>query len=464
MAAQAESIRCHYDVLGVEQDADLATIKKQHRKLALKYHPDKNLGDDGAAEVFRLVQQAYETLSDTQERKWYDDHRDAILSGWSAGKPGQDDASKIMLFNVIPYMYAGCYTGYDSNQPNSFYQVYSSVFSGIVECERRNTDTLVDEFLPTDFGDASTDWSNVQQFYQSWESFSSVLNFSWEDKYNVHEDAPNRRVRRLMEDENKKARRSGKKTYNADILALVAFCKRRDPRVKAKQEELQQQKIEREKELKEQAAVRKQEQAKAKQAWKEQAQRDMEQAEEEDRLAGRVRLADLEDDYDYGGGKKGKKKRGKKKKNKAMNYEDEEDDSPEQPDGNQEVATRTDGESDEAPLNAVNELSEASGNDCTNIKTNGNEPGQEGPEDSTTEDLDDLDEYGSEDEDEEEEEEEPDVWRCECCRKDFKSEGQMENHMKSKKHKEAWKKYQSKLKKKEEELLNDMMDDMDVGR
>ena len=52
-------IRCHYDVLGVERSADAATIKKAHRKLALKLHPDKNIGDDTAAEQFRLVQQAY---------------------------------------------------------------------------------------------------------------------------------------------------------------------------------------------------------------------------------------------------------------------------------------------------------------------------------------------------------------------------------------------------------------------
>ena len=59
------TIQCHYDVLGVPRDADQATIKKHHRKMALKYHPDKNLGDESAAEKFRLVQQAYECLSDT---------------------------------------------------------------------------------------------------------------------------------------------------------------------------------------------------------------------------------------------------------------------------------------------------------------------------------------------------------------------------------------------------------------
>jgi hypothetical protein len=43
---------------------------------------------------------------------------------------------------------------------------------------------------------------------------------------------------------------------------------------------------------------------------------------------------------------------------------------------------------------------------------------------------------------EESEDEEPELWRCECCRKDFKSRGQMDNHMKSKKHKEMWAKFE----------------------
>ena len=53
-------IRCHYEVLGIERDADAATIKKAHRKLALKHHPDKNVGKDEqqqqeSAAEFKLV-------------------------------------------------------------------------------------------------------------------------------------------------------------------------------------------------------------------------------------------------------------------------------------------------------------------------------------------------------------------------------------------------------------------------
>lgn len=457
-----ETIRCHYEVLGVERDADASTIKKAHRKLALKHHPDKNQGDETAADQFRLIQQAYELLSDPQERQWYDDHRDAILAGWSAS--GDSPAASAMLFEVVPYMHPGCYKGYHDEE-GGFFQVYSEVFSQVVQCERKQSEVTI--HLPTEFGDSQSDWSVVHSFYQAWESFGSQLNFAWEDKYNVFEDAPNRWVRRKMEDENKKARKVGKKTYNQDIWALVAFCKKRDPRVKAKQAQLAKEKVERARKQKEEAAARKLETQKAKEAWLEEAQREQEEAEAADRMAGRVRLADLEDDYDYGGGKK----RGKKKKNKRKNNESfQEEELPPPPD-----PEATD---DSAQAEAVGE--EEGKDNASETPENPEDINEVGESDERTLDLevtteDGLDPPEEDDDmllgeddgliidDEEEEsssEEEPDAWWCECCKKEFKSEGQMENHVKSKKHKEKFKKYQAKIKKEEEAIMAEMLDEM----
>ena len=61
-----------YDTLGVKKDASADEIKKAYRKLAAKYHPDKNPGDASAEERFKEVQNAYDTLSDTDKRKQYD--------------------------------------------------------------------------------------------------------------------------------------------------------------------------------------------------------------------------------------------------------------------------------------------------------------------------------------------------------------------------------------------------------
>jgi tetratricopeptide (TPR) repeat protein len=61
----------HYTVLGCRQDATEDDIKKSYRKLALKFHPDKN-HEEGSANTFRRIKLAYETLSDLQTRKQYD--------------------------------------------------------------------------------------------------------------------------------------------------------------------------------------------------------------------------------------------------------------------------------------------------------------------------------------------------------------------------------------------------------
>ena len=62
----------YYEILGVSKDADEKEIKKAYRKLAKKYHPDVNQGDEVAAEKFKEVSEAYEVLSDADKRKKYD--------------------------------------------------------------------------------------------------------------------------------------------------------------------------------------------------------------------------------------------------------------------------------------------------------------------------------------------------------------------------------------------------------
>jgi molecular chaperone DnaJ len=71
----------YYEVLGVGKDADAAAIKKAYRRLAIKYHPDKNPDDKKAEEKFKEAAEAYEVLSDPDKKARYDRFGHAGMSG-----------------------------------------------------------------------------------------------------------------------------------------------------------------------------------------------------------------------------------------------------------------------------------------------------------------------------------------------------------------------------------------------
>ncbi|CAN5229329.1 molecular chaperone DnaJ [soil metagenome] len=74
-----------YDLLGVSRDADAAEIKKAYRKLAVKFHPDKNPGDHEAEERFKEIGEAYEILSDEDKRAAYNRYGHAAFQAGGAG-------------------------------------------------------------------------------------------------------------------------------------------------------------------------------------------------------------------------------------------------------------------------------------------------------------------------------------------------------------------------------------------
>jgi len=79
------SKRDYYEILGVGRDATDAQLKSSYRKLALKYHPDKNPGNPEAEERFKEAAEAYAVLCDPQKRAAYDRYGHAGVSGVSAG-------------------------------------------------------------------------------------------------------------------------------------------------------------------------------------------------------------------------------------------------------------------------------------------------------------------------------------------------------------------------------------------
>ncbi len=77
--------RDYYEILGLGRDAAEEDIKKAYRRLAVKYHPDKNPGDKSAEESFKEATEAYEVLKDSQKRQVYDRYGHDGLRGGAGG-------------------------------------------------------------------------------------------------------------------------------------------------------------------------------------------------------------------------------------------------------------------------------------------------------------------------------------------------------------------------------------------
>ncbi len=74
----------YYEILGVDKTSDVSTIKNAYRKLAMKYHPDKNKGDKKSEELFKKITEAYSVLSDQKKRELYDLHGHAGVESGSS--------------------------------------------------------------------------------------------------------------------------------------------------------------------------------------------------------------------------------------------------------------------------------------------------------------------------------------------------------------------------------------------
>src|SRR4051812_30453329 len=80
--------RDYYEVLTVSRDASGEEVKRAYRKLAVKYHPDKNPDDPHAEEKFKELGEAYDVLMDPEKRAAYDRFGHAAFSQGSAGRAG----------------------------------------------------------------------------------------------------------------------------------------------------------------------------------------------------------------------------------------------------------------------------------------------------------------------------------------------------------------------------------------
>lgn len=100
--------RDYYEVLGVDKNASSDDIKKAYRKLAIKYHPDRNPGDSKAEEKFKEAAEAYSVLNDPEKRKQYDQFGFDSPGGFGGGSPfGSGSFSMDDIFSMFGDVFGG---------------------------------------------------------------------------------------------------------------------------------------------------------------------------------------------------------------------------------------------------------------------------------------------------------------------------------------------------------------------
>lgn len=227
----------YYELLAVERNATDDDIKKAYRKKALELHPDRNYGDvERTTALFADVSTAYEVLSDPQERAWYDAHEGDILRGGDGGG-GADHYEynmKVTTAEDISRIIGKFRSNVDfTDAPTGFFGFLRETFDTLAREEERAADferVEVNDYPSFGHKDDTYETGGVvRNFYNVWGGFATVKSFASLDLYRTS-DAPDRRVRRLMEKENQKLREKGIREFNVAVQTLVAFVRKRDPR------------------------------------------------------------------------------------------------------------------------------------------------------------------------------------------------------------------------------------------
>jgi molecular chaperone DnaJ len=135
MRSSSNNKRDYYEILGVAKGATPEEIKKAYRKLAVKYHPDKNPGDKTAEDKFKELGEAYEVLSDENKRAAYDRYGHAAFSqGGGMGGAGMGGQDPFEIFREV----------FGSGGGGIFGSIFEEAFGGGERSQGRGADLRYD--------------------------------------------------------------------------------------------------------------------------------------------------------------------------------------------------------------------------------------------------------------------------------------------------------------------------------
>ncbi|MGM0541238.1 MAG: molecular chaperone DnaJ [Pseudomonadota bacterium] len=134
---------CYYEILAVSKTASEGEIKKAYRKMAMKYHPDRNPDDKASEDKFKEAAEAYEVLSDSQKRATYDQFGHAGLNGQGGGSGGFGGFEG-GFGDIFGDMFGGGFGGQRGPQPGADLQ-----YELEVSLEDAVSGTSVDIRIPT---------------------------------------------------------------------------------------------------------------------------------------------------------------------------------------------------------------------------------------------------------------------------------------------------------------------------
>ena len=221
---------------------------------------DKNMHRvQEATEMFAKIQNAYQVLSDPQERAFYDRHRESILRKSKSTGGSKVAEGGYSVDDLMTFFDPSVFKGY-GDDPKGFYSVYRDLFAFLEDLEAEECDNPA-KYNYTSFGSKNSPFEpSLKLFYDKFLHFSSIRSFYEADNYDEGY-AENRRHRRAIGKENQKFRDAMRREYTDTVRNLAAWVRKRDPRWQAYQKERTAQRLQAEARRKEENAKRRAEMA-----------------------------------------------------------------------------------------------------------------------------------------------------------------------------------------------------------